>query len=248
MTSNLKRFGLKHLSHSNLDLARNDLGLWVMRYLYKVYDPANAAMARGNAAEHGCYVALTGGEFDDPVDAAVKDFNKRTALGVNGEARDRERKNIPGFIEQFIEAIGEDKPEVVDYQRRIEVEIDGIDIPCMGFTDFGFEDAIVDLKTTNRMPSAISASHRRQGSIYQRAAGNRSVDFLYVSAKKWARYELTDSDQDWREVCETAHRLDRLLGKFETKEEVAEVVMPNFDTFYWSSPATREKAREIFGF
>ena len=104
MTSNLKRFGLKHLSHSNLDLARNDLGLWVMRYLYKVYDPANAAMARGNAAEHGCYVALTGGEFDDPVDAAVKDFNKRTALGVNGEARDRERKNIPGFIEQFIEA------------------------------------------------------------------------------------------------------------------------------------------------
>ena len=39
------RFKLKHLSHSNLDLARNDLALWVLRYLYKVYDPGNAAIS-----------------------------------------------------------------------------------------------------------------------------------------------------------------------------------------------------------
>lgn len=87
-----KRFSLRHFSHSSLDLARNDLGLWALRYLFKVYDPCNAAMERGKSVEHGCYVAHVGSEFDDPIEEAVREFNKATALGVNGEARDRERE------------------------------------------------------------------------------------------------------------------------------------------------------------
>ena len=243
-----KRFGLKHLSHSNLDLARNDLGLWVLRYLYKVYDPGNAAMERGKAAEHGCWVAHDGGEFDDPVEEAVKEFNKATALGVNGEARDRERENVKAMVAQYVAFFDGELPKLEGYQRRVEVEIPGIPIACMGYTDFDFAEAVVDLKTTTRLPSAISSAHRRQGSIYQRASGNRGVDFLYVTPKKAARYPLENSDQDWLEVCETAHRLMRFLDKFQTREEAAAVVIPNFDTFYWSSPATREKAREIFGY
>ena len=242
------RWGIQHLSHSSIDLARNDLALWVLRYIYKVYDPANAAMARGNAAELGCYLALTGDEFDNPVEAAMADYNKRTALGVDGEAREKERAVIEPMIEQFRAAFGGQRPALVDYQNKIEVEIEGIDVPVIGYTDFGFEDAIVDLKTTTRLPSAISASHRRQGAIYQRAAGNRGVDFLYVTPTKHARYQLDDTTQEWREVCETAHRLQRFLGAFETREEIAGAVIPNFDSFYWSSPSTRQKAKEIFGY
>jgi len=239
-------FAIKHLSHSNIDLARNDLGLWVLRYVYKVYDPANAAMARGNAVEWGLQVALQGGEFDDPLDAAMKDFNKRTALGVDGERREKEANNIGGMVSQAREGMAGAK--VIAYQEKIEIEIPGIDIPVIGFTDFTCEDTIIDLKTTTRLPSAISAGHRRQGSVYQRAAGNKSIDFLYATPKKHAMYRLEDSDGDWLEVCQTALRLQRFLEKFDTKEELAAVVIPNFDSFYWSSSATREKAREIFGY
>lgn len=248
MMSNLARFGLKHVSHSNLDLARNEPALWVMKYLYRFFEPGNAAMARGQAGEKGCEVYLTGDEFDDPVEAALAEYNKRTALGVDGEARDRERANIAPMIEQFIDAMGGERPTLVDYQQKIEVEIPGIDIPCIGFTDFGFEDAIVDLKTTTRLPSSITASHRRQGAIYAQAAGNRGVDFLYVTPKKWARYQLDDWQQDWDEVVQTAQRLEKFLGLFETREEVAAAVIPNYDSFYWSAPATRAKAKEIFGY
>lgn len=247
-SSNLARFGLKHVSHSNLDLARNDIALWTLRYLFKVYDPGNAAMARGQASEKGCEVYLTGGEFDDPVEAALAEYNKRTALGVDGEARDRERANIEPMIEQFIDAMGGERPTLVDYQQRIEVEIPGIDIPCVGYTDFGFEDAIVDLKTTTRLPSSITASHRRQGAIYAQAAGNRGVDFLYVTPKKWARYQLDDWQRDWGEVVQTARRLDNFLSRFDDREEVAQAVIPDYDSFYWSAPATRAKAKEIFGY
>lgn len=243
-----KRFGLRHFSHSSLDLARNDLGLWVLRYLFKVYDPGNAAMERGKAVEHGCYVGHTGSEFDDPIEEAVREFNKATALGVAGEARDRERANIPLMVQQYLDLFDGNLPTLEGFQRRIEVEVPGCPIPVIGYTDFDFEDVIVDLKTTTRLPSAISAAHRRQGAIYSRASGNRGVDFIYLTPKKAARYQLENSDQDWLEVCETAHRLLRFLDKFETREEVASVVIPNFDTFYWSSTSTREKAREVFGY
>ncbi len=243
-----KRFALRHFSHSSLDLARNDLGLWVLRYLFKVYDPGNAAMERGKAVEHGCYVGHTGSEFDDPIEEAVREFNKATALGVSGEARDRERANIPLMVQQYLDLFDGNLPKLEGFQRRIEVEVPGCPIPVIGYTDFDFEDVIVDLKTTTRLPSAISAAHRRQGAIYSRASGNRGVDFIYLTPKKAARYQLENSDQDWLEVCETAHRLLRFLNKFETREELAAAVIPNFDTFYWSSTSTREKAREVFGF
>ena len=243
-----KRFGLRHFSHSNLDLARNDLGLWVLRYLFKVYDPGNAAMERGKAVEHGCYVGHVGSEFDNPIEEALREYNKATALGVNGEARDRERENIPLMVQQYIDLFDGNLPTLEGFQRRIEVEIPGCPVPVIGYTDFDFEDAVVDLKTTTRLPSAISAAHRRQGAIYSRASGNRGVDFIYVTPKKAARYQLENSDQDWLEVCQTAHRLLRFLDKFETREELAAAVIPNFDTFYWSSSSTREAAREIFGY
>ena len=49
-----ERFNIKHFSHSSLDLARNDLGLWTLRYGFKIYDPSNAFMERGKAVEDGC--------------------------------------------------------------------------------------------------------------------------------------------------------------------------------------------------
>ena len=219
-----------------------------MRYPFRIYDPTNAAMERGKAVEHGCYVAHIGTEFDDPIEEAVREFNKATALGVNGEARDRERANIPLMVQQYLDLFDGNLPTLEGFQRRIEVEIPGCPIPVIGYTDFDFEDVIVDLKTTTRLPSAISAAHRRQGAIYSRASGNRGVDFIYLTPKKAARYQLENSDQDWLEVCETAHRLLRFLDKFETREELAAAVIPNFDTFYWSSSSTREAAREIFGY
>jgi hypothetical protein len=246
--SALSDHGMRWLSHSSLDLARVDLGLWSMRYLFGVRDPANAAMARGLAVELGCQIAHTGGEFDDPAEEALKEFNKRTALGVDGGAREKERANIKPMVEQYLTLFDGDLPKLEGYQRRVEIEIPGIDIPCMGYTDFDFEDAVIDLKTTMRLPSAISASHRRQGAIYQRASGNRAVDFIYLTPKKSVRHRLTDSDQDWLEVCETAKRLNAFLEKFDTKEEIAAAVIPNFDHFYWSSPQTRAKAKEIFGY
>ena len=239
---------VKHLSYSSLSAARTCPAFWVLKYGHKHYEPTNAAMARGQAVEHGLYLKHNGDEFDDPAAEALKDFNKRTALGVDGDSRAKEAENIPLMLKTYDKLWDSDLPKIEKYQRKIEVELPGVDVPCIGFTDFEFEDAIVDIKTTTRMPSAISSFHRWQGAIYQKAAGNKAVDFIYVTPKKAARYRLENSDADWNAVCQSAQRLQNFLAAFDDLDALTAAVIPNYDSFYWSHPNTREKGRQIFGF
>tara|TARA_R100001082_G_scaffold26726_1_gene13329 strand:+ start:517 stop:1254 length:738 start_codon:yes stop_codon:yes gene_type:complete len=239
---------VKHISYSSLNTARMDIAYWVARYGHKISDPNNAAMSRGHAVEHGLKYLHNGGEFDDPVEEALKDFNKRTALGVDGESREREAGNIPGYFENYADLWDGDLPEIESYQKKITLEIPGVDVPLIGYTDFEFEDAIVDIKTTTRMPSAITGMHRWQGAVYQKAAGNRRVEFIYLTPKKAARYVLEDSEKDWNAVCQSALRLQNFLAAFDDLDALTAAVIPNYDSFYWSHPNTRQGGQELFGF
>ena len=140
---------VKHLSHSSLMCARIDTGYWWAKYYHKIYDAPSAAMPRGLAVEHGCAHFHNGGEFDDPVEEAEKDFARRTALGFESDAKEREAANIAPMVEQYRTLWDGEPPEMVDYQRRVEVEVDGLSVPIIGFTDFEFEDSIWDLKTVS---------------------------------------------------------------------------------------------------
>ena len=89
--------------------------------------------------------------------------------------------------------------------------------------DWRYDDhgLVVDLKTSQRLPSAISLSHARQGAIYARAHGNYGMRFAYVkpvASKKDGRavvvYELERAEID-RQVAalrEIALRLERFLA------------------------------------
>jgi hypothetical protein len=89
------------------------------------------------------------------------------------------------------------------YQDRVEIFLEDVSVPVVGFIDWRFDDhgLIVDLKTSERLPSAISLSHARQGAVYARAYGNYGMRFAYVkpsAGKKDGRavvvYELDRMD------------------------------------------------------
>ena len=248
--NSFERFKIKRLSASHLNKAQASLGAWYLSYIEKYQEPTNAAMARGSAVEHGLQCWLED-EFAEPLEEATKDFNKRTALGCTQESRDKELKNFPGYIEQGMEALKEYGP-ASDYQERVEIELDGIPIPCMGYTDFTFADVgkVPDLKTTMRMPSAISAPHIRQGAIYKAAKSNHAIEFMYVTPKKHAVYELSvdEAKHGLEECTQIATRLMHFMDQFETKEEMAKVIIPDFDSFYFNGAGFRAKAREVFGY
>ena len=258
LTNPCERFGIKHLSASHLNKAQASLAAWFVSYIEKYYEPTNAAMARGTCVEHGVGAALKAAAEDEFIDigefaleAAIKEFNKKTALGVDQEKRDKELKAIPGYVEQTLEAM---KPYGTPsgYQEKISIELEGVPVPIIGYTDFTFDDVgkIPDLKTTGRLPSAIPAPHKRQGAIYQAAKSNHAIEFMYATPKKHAVYTLEpeDAKQSLEEVRQIAMRLVRFMDQFETKEEMAKVIIPDYDSFYFNGAGFRAKAREVFGY
>ena len=118
----------------------------------------------------------------------------------------------------------------------------------IGFTDFEYENEIVDIKTTGRMPSKISPSHRRQGAVYAKASGNRAVSFLYLTQKKAAKYLLEDYEDDFNQVVQVALRIQKFLSVSDDREELASIVIPNYDHFYFRSDFIRDAAKRHFGF
>ena len=161
------RHGIDHLSASSLNLWAAEPALWVMERLLKRRSPDSAIAARGKAVEHGVDLGLR-----DPAlaveacaRAAEQAFDRAMALSPDSR-RDDERKNLAGYVAT---ALAELRPYGVPtaYQDRVEIELDGVSVPLVGYIDWRFDQhgLIVDLKTSERLPAAISDAHGRQGAV-----------------------------------------------------------------------------------
>jgi hypothetical protein len=134
-----------------------------------------------------------------------------------------------------------------------------VPVPVVGFIDWRFDNhgLIVDLKTSERLPSAISLSHARQGAIYARAHGNYGMRFAYVkpsAGKKDRRavivYELDriEIDRQLAALRQIALRLERFLALSNDPAELCGLIVPDYERFHWTNPITRARGAEIYGF
>jgi len=248
MTNSFEKHGVTHLSYSQASMFIADPARWLLSYVYKHREPSNAAMERGKAVETGVehWLKEEFATLDDAIFEAEKAFNKATALLCTNEEREKELKNIAGMTTEAIDALkGHGEPDT--YQEKIEVFFDDIPVPVIGYIDWTFTGKIVDLKTTTRMPAAMSAAHRKQGALYRKAKGNYAVEFLYATPKKSEIYTLENDEQDLKELHRAFVCMGRLLGISNDREEIAALLCPNYDSFYWSNQQTRNKCREVFG-
>ena len=259
MSSGFARHGIEHLSASSLNLWAAEPAVWAMERLLGHRSPPSALMARGKAVEHGVHVGLLdpARSVDECTAQAVEAFNREMALNPD-DRRDGERALIPGYVEHgLLELRQYGVPSA--YQDRVELRLDDVPVPVIGFIDWRFDEhgLIVDLKTSERLPSAISLSHARQGAIYARANGNYGMRFAYVkptAGKKDGRavvvYELERAEID-RQIAalrEIALRLDRFLNLSSDARELCGLIVPDYERFHWSNPTTRARGAEIYGF
>jgi hypothetical protein len=97
-------------------------------------------------------------------------------------------------------------PEDDNRQEKISITAKGNDwaIPVIGFLDLVYPDhgLVIDLKTTGRIPSSMSAEHQLQRAIYAKAKGNMAVKFLYVSEKKALLLEDGDPNELLAQACD----------------------------------------------
>tara|TARA_R100001440_G_scaffold24162_1_gene39202 strand:+ start:190 stop:951 length:762 start_codon:yes stop_codon:yes gene_type:complete len=249
---------LKALSTSGVNMFRADPARWWLAYVAGVRGGTNTNMARGLATEVG-YDFMWQNEFSteqEAIEAAIKKFNADTMFEGVGEKRDKEREHIAGFVEQTIEAL---KPYgfPTSDQTWHEAEMDGVPFKVTGRDDYCFKPhgddlrpICLDLKTTHRVPSDMSAPHKRQMSLYQFFRPDHRIVICYVSTKKHAIYEL-DPDEAVeinKEFVIAAQAIERLLTTFDDPMDIAKLFAPDYSSFYWDDPIVRAEAKRIWGY
>lgn len=262
--------GIGHLSASSLNAARSSLAYWLVHYRAQVRDPSNISMIAGQAAEEGVSVGLfdTTCPIEKCVELAGGEYLRNTAIGnydpedrqskleeIIGRAAEGRKKAFDGFVRNALTALRPYGPPTVpeqgSKQHRIEVMLEGIPVPVIGFKDFVFDQhgLDVDLKTTGRMPDDMSQEHQLQAAIYRKASGNRAQRFCYATKSDCKVLELSAEAGEQQIVAATriAHSLMKFLSISNDWRELAALTIPDYSNFRWGQ-RTREFGRQIFGF
>ena len=245
-----EKHGIQHLSASSINLWTNAPDVWVASYLFKKRGSMSAPAMRGICTEDAVSAFLTGEmQKEAALEKALEKFDKMFFLA--DEKISKERAMIEPCMElalKDLEQYGKPEfPEEGQVKISITAKTPDFEIPVIGYLDFVFPDhgIVVDLKTTGRIPSTMSAEHQLQRAIYQQARGNQIVKFLYVSSKKTSMLE----DGDPTEILAIAKKRIARLEKFlrsGSADEIKDIIPVNPNSFYWNgSEDTRE---ELYGF
>lgn len=257
--NSFERHGIDHLSPSSINAWIGAPSLWVLEKLLKFRGQMGCAAHRGTATETGVSAGLFDHELteDACVALALPHYDRLTALSGDPK-RETERAVIPGMVKQGLALRAHGRPIMPNgesrfgsgVQHKVEVQLEGVAVPIIGYLDWLYEGEVIDLKTTHRVPSALSESHARQAAVYKTAHMDRRVRFFYTSDKKSEKHTLTRQQYDVaiRELTCAAQRLGRFLALSNDRYELAGLVPHSSESFYFNDPGTKSKAVEVFGY
>lgn len=233
-----EKFNINHLSASSINLWSNAADVWVAKYLLKKSTPFGPAATRGQAVETAVVSMLMGDTEAEALAKAYKQFDRKWLIGT--EESTKERDLIAPMAAVAVEELAEyGKPEFTagTDQEKININANFGDwsIPIWGFLDMVFpkHGLVVDLKSTTRVPSTMSADHQLQRAIYHRAKGNHAVKFLYVSSKKAAWLEDGDPVAVLSKAKAQIARMETFLRHCPNAETAAAIIPVNQSSFYW---------------
>ena len=220
-----------------------------MQYLYGKRTAMGPAPWRGICVEDAVVEILLGGKETEALDRAMEKFNSRFMIADEAIAREADR--IAPMVQIAVAELQQyGKPEFPEDERQEKISItakgDGWAIPVIGFLDLVYPDhgLVIDLKTTGRIPSAMSAEHQLQRAIYAKAKGNMAVKFLYVSEKKASLLEDGDPAELLAQAKVQINRMEAFLRTLDKEQARAIVPLPP-SSFYWKG--SEELRKEFYG-
>jgi hypothetical protein len=235
-----QKHNIDHLSASSINLWANAPDVWVMQYLHGLRTPMGAAAWRGICTEDAVVQILMGESETAAIDQALTKFDKRFPIG--DEKTTAERRRITPMTQLAIEELMEfGKPEFPEDEEHPQEKIsitakgEGWSIPVIGYLDLVFPQhgVVIDLKTTGRIPTTMSAEHQLQRAIYAKAKGNMDVRFLYVSEKKTSMLADGDPTELLAQAKVQIGRIEAFLRHCD-KDTAKAIVPVQPSSFYWS--------------
>jgi hypothetical protein len=241
------KHGIRHLSASSLNLYRTEPALWLLKYVYKVKDKSAMPKAwRGLAVEAGLDSFL----YERAPVIAEQRANNLYGLhstefanandGIFAQDADKVGELIPKMLTQAIDAT-KSWPLPLAHQIKIAHTFDGVDVPVIGYIDYRWSDSLVDLKTTERLPSKPRPDHARQVSLYA-AATKCKPKLLYVTHQKSALYDV-EPEPHLADLARAARTIQHFLTVCEDKAAMSKLLIPRYDDFHWSDSLETEARR-----
>lgn len=245
-------YGIEHLSASTCNMFASSPAMFVLTKVLKRPNVVGAAAHRGSAVEEGIAAGLKDHSLDPLQCAGIALDKFKTLTALSGDPRlEKEQAAVPEMVKQGLQAL---RPYGVPsaMQGEIRYEINGIAVPFIGFFDFEWDNGnrkiLIDLKTTHAIQSQISNSHARQLALYHAAMGGQSdPQIAYVSPKKHAIYRLENPSEHVRALLKIGYSIQKFLSISKDPEELASLVVPDVDSFYFADPLTRKAAFDVWG-
>jgi hypothetical protein len=123
-------------------------------------------------------------------------------------------------------------------QGFVEWRPEGLKLPIVGYFDYEWEQhgIILDLKTSEKLPSSIKIPHARQVALYCRT-DNTDARLTYTTPKKRATYQLENIREHRNALHQIALRVEKFLSLSDDPEFFLSVTAPDYESFYWGGPA-----------
>jgi hypothetical protein len=237
-------------SPSSLNLFCASPSMFVLERILGRRQPVGSPAHRGTAVEDGVTAGLMdpAKSLDDCYAAAFKSYDKITALSGD-KRREEYRATIPDMVKSALEEL---RPYGIPThcQQFVEWRPEGLRCPIVGYLDYRWEQhgILDDLKTTEKLPSAIKIPHARQVALYATMTGdNVDARLTYVTPKKRATYQLENVRDHLNALHQIALRCEAFLALSDDAEFFTKITAPDFESFYWGGPA-RQIGFETWGF
>jgi hypothetical protein len=231
-------------SPSSLNLFAASTAMFCLERILGVRQPVGAPAHRGTAVEEGVTLGLLdpAASLEACVEKAQQKFDTISALSGDPRREDY-RATIPEMVAM---ALKELRPYGIPsgVQGFVEWRPEGLKLPIVGYYDFEWSDhgVIVDLKTTERMPSSIKIGHARQVALY--ASDNADARLTYTTPKKSTTYRLENKREHRAALHQLALRVERFLSLSDDPQFFVSITAPDLESFYWTPPAARQAAFE----
>jgi hypothetical protein len=123
-------------------------------------------------------------------------------------------------------------------QGFVEWRPEGLRCPIVGYFDYEWEQhgVLVDLKTTEKLPSSIKIPHARQVALYTQS-DNIDARLTYCTPKKRATYRLENVREHRNALHQIALRVEKFLSLSDDPEFFKSITAPDYESFYWGGPA-----------
>lgn len=228
----------KRHSPSSLNLFASQPAMFTLEKILGIRQPVGSPAHRGTAVEEGVTLGLLdpAASLEACHEAALKKFDTISALSGD-KRREEYRTTIPGMVDM---ALKELRPYGIPSatQGFVEWKPEGLLLPVVGYFDYewGQHGIIVDLKTTEKMPSSIKTGHARQVGLYA-ASDNIDARLTYTTPKKVTTYRLENIREHRAALHQIALRLEKFLALSDDPKFFTGITVPDLDSFYWGGPA-----------